>query len=1618
MARRPERLLLGGFVLCLLLQGIAILKGGFAANGDFPIPAWIPAVASLILAILLWRRIDSGRRGGLALATVAQILAIGLAAWSALATAGDDGSWAADRRASLAGTVAEISETVPRISAALDSLALRCDRLAADTGAFAMLQMVASQWPAIATATDRELFPLGLVLWKDGERIAWNGAVEPFPVVGRSVSGGGGSWGYVQRGGDGWYWRRFRPLHSLPGAQVLEMQLRLADPAPDPASPPPGWYMGGPIGRISVRAEIVAGRDLAVGGWLGDAQRGLSYTVGRELADGSISGEPASLRLSLDAPPRGLDTQRLAVRLSLGRQLLLAAALLGLAAATGSWWFILVAAWASRLLWVAADICHRLLPAFSGPRQPPGPADVSSLVDPTYFASRWGGGLYASTADALLTALIVALTAWVIGRKLLPVADGMEPVRVRLLRRSSLGVLFAVLASSMLLLLHDLAGEIVVNANARLIGPKVPFTFLTFWGLHLVLLLHAAATVTVLLPAAVRFRRGISGHTGLTVFIAALVIAIAVGTRVGPMARILIPILVVLMWRGTALFPSADISLKRLSYIIPLLIMVCWNYVALGSAYGRAELEWLESRVDEISRPQDDWVRFLMEDLLAEMAVVEPFPAAVPGAHAWAADELWQDWQAYALWRASGIDQLDLPCQIEVVGPDGELTSLFASGFFRDYGYEIGERSEWEEGEPAVPRPGDRQSIFLQTERRRFTDGDEWILRGEVARPGGEGWVRLELPRRSRRIRTLLDRLAGDEDATGLGGYLPRREVDRKLLLLRGGTDSWLDAGGGAVPDPVSAADVAALKAGEIPWSEIRIGGGNYRCLWRDLESGDGQGFLLGLAEPGLGDRLLDLSRLILLNLLLAAALAALPLLMRGWRRRSAGYALGFQEQFLLIYMILGLLPLLLAGTFVNRLGREWLAESSRTVTRDGIEAAGKQLQGLLAEQARALAASDYISDLLSSRLEGQRPLGPYGVRQGMLFAADGTLILDETLSDLDGGESSLLLDLVRASALVLMQDEGGTWLGTAVPVSLEGMSGTLAEPLGSDLAAAAPATVAEGTSPAPATAMRNGYFFYRQRVDSDLLIGLGDVVQGEISLSVAGEPIFASHPERVFSGQSPPLLSPAVMSGVIDQPGNTSLHQSPGRGLSWMGILSLPALQNDGGRLSKLELPATLAVTFPVRERDYIKQRERTVLFLAGLATLIFLTAMLLALALTWKIFDPVRVLVSATRRLAGGDYSAPLPEESGDELGTLSASFRAMRDDLNDAQQALADRERFLSSLLERVPVGVAVFDEAGREVSLNPAAAAILEDLYSGTDLAAAERSAHLLEEFRRRVQGGSGTAEILSWDERRTLRGRIAPLDLPGGRSDCMVVFEDVTEFLANKRLALNAQLARQVAHEVKNPLTPIQLSVQFLQQAWRDRAEDMDGILESTVRQVLEQVALLRSIATEFSLLGRPEDLECAPLDWLALARLAVGRYQQVTTAIGAGPEVKWLETEVPPVLAHAESLDKVLGNLMENSLQAVGDTSLLELEIGWRVSPSEVTMVWSDNGHGLAPDVADRLFNLYFSTKSQGTGLGLSICRNLLKKMKGRIDLRNREDGSGAVAEVTLPRADARSPEA
>lgn len=1415
-------------------------------------------------------------------------------------------------------------------------------------------------WPArwAAQAPALQPLPLALLVWQDGERAAWSGGARALPAPALRDTA------LVAQDRDALVYRRFHRL----GGSVLECQVRLGSPS---------WREVWPdVGLAASEAAATAA----------------SGTVRQAAVGGPDGPRVVLLESPADAAPSATAPAARRLVAQLAAWILVAA---GFARVCGRGLLWLLPLWLGRGLLAAVDAREWLAAAWPALDSPARPSAVASLVDPAYFATPFLGGWFASAADALLTAGLLALTVWQLLQRAGP-ASAAAPRGRGLLA----GLLFGLGGGATLLVLGGFSALLAANANPRLSGPDISLGHLSFWVLHAALMLVSLALAVVAVRAAAgggwppreRLLSWLGGGV-LAAAAAAVVNSFAPEPRIAP---VLPAVLVAALWCLAPGLAQRSGLRRRLVWPLVMILVTVWNHAALRQVYAAAERAWLEGKAQVIAEADTGWRRFLLGKVLEDMWGQDA-PRTRPAGPL----DLWRLEPAWSLWQGSALRDLGIPCLVEILDPDSRSLALHATGFMRDFNYEVVERGAWQDeaGEFGAEDP----ELYFRSERRLYAGGAEEVLVGEIARRGGAGWLHVEIPVRSWRINTLLAELTGGLEAEP-GQYRPRSEIDRPVLLLHADDSGWLDAGDTGFPGPGSEAAMADLRSGAREWAELDVGGRRWVCRWQLLppaaRRSAGEGFVLGLARPGTSADLLDLSRLLLLNLTLLAVAALAVQTTRALERRLGDetapgpWRAGFQERFLAGYLVLGLVLLALVGGSVDRVTHERIAGEASARARAGLLQAVDQLRTLLAEQARTMAGSEYIAELLEGQLTGSRPVGPLDRQQGMVFGGDGSLLLDETLGNLDEGEAAGLLAAARRAPLIVQRDGDDLYVGTVIPLDLGGLLTAGPEP------AARPEN-GEGT---------DGFFFYRQRVDSWLLFSLADLIQGEITLRFDGQPLLASHPGTVFSGRIPPLTEPELLEPMLDHPAAPSVLAAADRPFALTGCQPLPAfLEPDGGGLVRRAVPALLTVTFPDREREYAAQRRATALFLAGLANLILLTALLLAVVMSWSIFRPVRLLLAATRSLAAGDFGAPLPEAGRDEVGRLADAFGRMRGELHSARDRLAARERFLATVLDRVTVGVAVVDAAGQVAALNPAGRRILTDFHP--DLPVEAGAVRLRDQLLAAGGDGRGAGHLRSADGRRTLRGAVAPLDLPGGRTDTMLVLEDVTEFLEAQKMAINAELARQVAHEIKNPLTPIQLSVQLLRQAWRDEHPRLGSIVEETVDRVLAQVELLRTIAAEFSLLGRPGDLGTAPVDLAILVGEATAAYGGDADAGAAAPLVRLDPESPPPVLAHADSLRKILGNLMQNSLDAAPPDRRVTVTVSWRVEPRSVTLVWRDDGTGIPDQVVDRLFDPYFSTKSAGTGLGLAISRNLADRMGGRITLGNRDDGPGAVAELTLRRA-------
>jgi nitrogen fixation/metabolism regulation signal transduction histidine kinase len=274
------------------------------------------------------------------------------------------------------------------------------------------------------------------------------------------------------------------------------------------------------------------------------------------------------------------------------------------------------------------------------------------------------------------------------------------------------------------------------------------------------------------------------------------------------------------------------------------------------------------------------------------------------------------------------------------------------------------------------------------------------------------------------------------------------------------------------------------------------------------------------------------------------------------------------------------------------------------------------------------------------------------------------------------------------------------------------------------------------------------------------------------------------------------------------------------------------------------------------------------------------------------------------------------------------------------------------------------------------------------------------------------------DLVRGDRERRLRAvfrRFVPEeDAPAG---VIVLLEDVTEIVRSGRLAAWAEMARRIAHEVKNPLTPIQLSVEHLQRVWQAGDERFGAILRECLENIQNQVRTLRHMASEFSAYARLPEIRPEPVSVEELIKVSLQPY-----STSAPPGIRF-ETDVPPglprLMVDRTVVHRTLVNLIENALQAFDESGTIAIaarvEDG-RSGPHTMRIEVRDDGPGIDPRTLSRLCEPYFSTRRGGTGLGLAIARKAAEEHGGSLDIRSRQ-GEGTVVVLRLPLASPTLPE-
>jgi two-component system, NtrC family, nitrogen regulation sensor histidine kinase NtrY len=434
-------------------------------------------------------------------------------------------------------------------------------------------------------------------------------------------------------------------------------------------------------------------------------------------------------------------------------------------------------------------------------------------------------------------------------------------------------------------------------------------------------------------------------------------------------------------------------------------------------------------------------------------------------------------------------------------------------------------------------------------------------------------------------------------------------------------------------------------------------------------------------------------------------------------------------------------------------------------------------------------------------------------------------------------------------------------------------------------------------------------------------------------------------------------------------------------------------------------------------QQKQHLRAYKREILLaLLLLTVLLLLTTTWVALFLSKQVTVPIQALADATREISRGNFDCRVDVQAQDELGTLVRSFNRMTEQLGEGrrrineftqslEQAVEERERrrkMMETILENIPTGVVSLDASGNVMRVNSAVAEILGEHAPAArtiaDLLGDDAARAVLHLMRRSVRMGAASREIEIASAGRLVRAAVTVTSLGPRRSNpgFIIVIDDLTDLLRAQKAAAWQEVAQRIAHEIKNPLTPIQLSAQRLlrqlERAGASEAErtEFEKMVAECAGLIEREVQTLESLVDEFSQFARFPAARLAPADLNTIVSSAIelfrGRLDGISVRTNLAPVL-------PTVKADPELLRRVVANLIDNAAEAMEGSAIRELTITTRAESEEdaVVLEIGDSGHGISPADKERLFLPHFSTKDRGTGLGLAIASRIVAEHNGSI---------------------------
>jgi len=428
-----------------------------------------------------------------------------------------------------------------------------------------------------------------------------------------------------------------------------------------------------------------------------------------------------------------------------------------------------------------------------------------------------------------------------------------------------------------------------------------------------------------------------------------------------------------------------------------------------------------------------------------------------------------------------------------------------------------------------------------------------------------------------------------------------------------------------------------------------------------------------------------------------------------------------------------------------------------------------------------------------------------------------------------------------------------------------------------------------------------------------------------------------------------------------------------------------------------------------------------------AGYLLTFLLVTLLILLASSWvglylarRVTVPIQALADGTRQISTGDLDFRVETAADDELGVLVSSFNSMtrelkrnKEEIVAANQRLTEERALIAAVLENVAAGVISIDQQGRILTCNGAALAMLKirqqkisgrrlsDIWADGEL---RKLADLFEVVDTDLGQHSRNIRLVVGGEWKTFEAKISTMrDRSGRPSGRVMVLEDLSQLIRAQQVAAWNDAARRVAHEVKNPLTPIKLSAERLLRQYEQGNPNLGEILQESSHTIIREVETMKTMVDEFSRFARMPEPQPKEIQFQEFLAGTVKLYERVKPGVDIVTDVA---PEVKSAWADPEQLKSVLINLLDNAVAATSAPG--EVRISVSRNDPVLKMVIADTGPGIPPEAKDKLFLPHFSTKGRGTGLGLSIVHRIVSDHHGTIQVGD-NDPHGTIFTIELP---------